>query len=211
MTPCGFAEAAKTVLNSMCVQLHQLCTCLDEASSKLQIPVRQKPVRLTASFEGHVESNGRISLDTKALPCDEAWPLKMDWIRQSAPMPALHRAIQALLDAFWAQEPLKQGLDPNGCVQDGALRHGTRMSPSHIQGPGKVSFLDALKQPNQHQAQLQWKHVPSDLQETVQDWFLLFCFELSELGYCVTCDELMPSFLGRWLRLHNRYSIHLLG
>ena len=38
-------------------------------------------------------------------------------------------------------------------------------------------------------AELKWEHIPTSLQEPVQQWFLLFCFELCELGYWVRQDS----------------------
>ena len=91
------------------MQLDGLLARLSEARSRYGPSHSPAPVAVATSFSGHGSHTGDFSITSTSSAQMAASHLKIEWIRQSAPMPALHKAIEALLDDFWTQEPHAQG------------------------------------------------------------------------------------------------------
>ncbi len=177
----------------MCVQLDGLVERLRKEHIRFRVTEAPVPVILPA-FHGRAKhpkdpESMDIALTSSISPSEEAKRLKMDWIRKYAPMSDLHRAMEALLWAFWDQEPHEQSLPPSCHLHllkgDTYTNRGTELGPDHFEGPSALLFLEALQFGKSDQGVPQRHHIPVELQETVQRYFILFCYELSQLGYCV--------------------------
>ena len=92
----------------MCMQLDELAARLCNPRSKSGQSEMPMPVHVTSAFSGHLGGYGDIKLSSTAMSSEEGSRLKIDWIRRGAPMAALHKAVEALLEAFWAQGPHQQ-------------------------------------------------------------------------------------------------------
>ena len=196
----------------MCLQLDELCTRLCDCRSYLDKfgqslrPSHVTRVSLTSSLAGSIDqhqdgsNNSNFLLTPKSAAAEEGQHLKMEWIRLRAPMVALRTAIEVLLDAFWSGGAYGLPEGPAGYVcrrlpLDGnfghwhPLRRDRQVSANGYARPLPLVFLEASGKPSKpgldHEAEKKWKHIPDGLQEHVQEWFELFCFELSELGYSV--------------------------
>ncbi len=171
------------------MQLESLVTRLSECigpfgPAKSLQPI---PVSVISDFEGRIAGIGDISLTSKALPGTEALHAKIEWIRKSAPMLALREAIGALATAFWAspcdEASMKLPAAPMASFNGKA---DLVFSPQQLQGPAHLVFLTVEDDGYVDFQTIDWKHIPSNVQETVQRWFFFFCFELSVFGYCVS-------------------------
>ncbi len=145
---------------------------------------------------------------TTALSCERAYRVKVEWRRRSAPMPALQKAVEALLDAFWTQGstmPKYQISNPSD------LHVAVCPSPQDFKWPDWMVFLETSNASNARAdpgvwcgRRLKWTGIPSELELSVIVYFWLFCFELSELGYQVLEDRAHVSTDGR-----KTYSINV--
>ncbi len=166
------------------LQLDGLAARLCEGSGRFGPKERPMPVAVISSFSGDGSDLGDFAMTSSSIH-EEASRLKMEWIRRAAPMPALHKAIEALLDAFWSQEPQEQSLPPNGRIERLEGQSFSDLRAQDIQGPSPLLFLEVLKEYSSPTSVETWKFVPADLQDDVQHWYFLFCYELGQLGYSV--------------------------
>ena len=173
----------------VCTQLDELCARLHDPHSKFGTSDKPEPVSISSSFTGYIQSVGDISLHSTPRTAQGS-RLKMEWIRRSAPMPSLRTAIEALLEAFWAQAPQTYGLPPTcnlgriwPAVRAPCTPGQPCVSAQNFTGPAELAFMEVLD--TESQPTPKWSYIPEDLQEVVHQWFQLFCFELHELGYHV--------------------------
>ncbi len=196
----------------MCLQLEDLIARLGEHSQLRHIGI-VTPVSVVSGFKGNFDAScGDFSLTStnSSTTCGgETLQRKIAWARQSAPMVELTKAIELLLAAFWGQAC--DGLGRSTCSMFRVTQEAqdVHVTPQDLQGPWQLDFLEVhdreytsapreVKPPES-------KVIPNDLQDIVLQWFHLFCFELSSLGYCVShhCREILHR------HYQNTYSLRI--
>ncbi len=178
------------------MQLDNLCARLRHAHGKSTALEKRAPA--ATSLKGTIvraPSSAAKNIDlTTSVSSAEASHLKMEWIRQSAPMPVLRKAMEGLLKAFWAraQQPQKQGIPaslflPTLCPAMASDINSVKLpiTAERFTPPPALVFMEVTGM-SSRSSQINWHFISANLQETVHQWFLLFSFELHELGYKVS-------------------------
>ena len=189
------------------MQLDGLSARLSDAHSRYGPSDRPMPVCLALDLDGRVGSES-VSITANTSASAEPLHLKMEWIRRSAPMSALRKAIDVLLEAFWAEKPGEVGEPTSQHVRRLLSNTYTHLRPDHFTGPSSLVFLETHYEAA---PQLRWKFVPLDVQKDVGQYFLLFCFELFELGYRVLIEPFWPEYMIPDPGMVLKYSINIRG
>ena len=170
----------------MCMKLDDLPARLAEALGRFQRSGRPKFLAVTSGISSSCPDTCSASPASTSSFHGEATYVKVNWIRQSAPMRALHEAIEALLDAFWAQKHHEQGTDQcrNYYAKSEVYKSEWVLRAQHLSGPAALVFLEERRDSRTGPTTMEWSHIPEDVQGAVQHWYQLFRFELCELGYC---------------------------
>ena len=168
------------------------------------------PISISAAFTGRMSGYADLQFSTAdARPRDAASRLKKTWLSKATIQPELQEAISALTAVFWSNSPVAENV-PAGRVfarLPNVPVHDRLVQLDDVQGPSPLEFLIIVRNRDQSQRPT-WQHIPTHLQEAVQDWFSLFCFELAQQGYHVRCQH---EYVPGGSHVKDTYSIEILG